>query len=77
MLKADHLIYKKRLFLKQDFSKQDLAAELGTNRTTLGKALSTCRRCRWDEYINSFRLRFFMEEICTKDTRGHSIVELA
>ena len=38
MIKSDYLIYKKKLFLKLDFSKQDLASELGTNRTYLGEA---------------------------------------
>lgn len=77
MVRADGLIYKKRLFLNRDFSKRDLAAELGTNRTTLSEALSTCRRCKWNDYINSFRLRFFMEEVCLKDTRHIRIDDLA
>lgn len=77
MLKADYLIYKKRLFLKHDFSKNDLARELGTNRTYLGEAMLTCRRGKWNEYINSFRLRYFMEEVCLKDTRRVRIVDLA
>ena len=77
MLKADYLIYKKKLFLKPNFTKQDLAEALGTNRTYLGEALSTCRRCKWEEYINSFRLRFFMEEVCLTDTQHIRIDELA
>jgi len=75
--RADTLIYKDRLFLNQNFTKNDLAAELGTNRTYLGEALSTCKRCRWNEYINSFRLRFFMEEVCLNDDRHIHINELA
>lgn len=77
MIKSDYLIYKKKLFLKLDFSKQDLASELGTNRTYLGEAMSVCGRCKWDEYINSFRLRYFMEEMCMKDTRGVRLADLA
>ena len=77
MLKADYLIYKKKLFLRPNFTKQDLAEALGTNRTYLGEALSTCRRCKWEEYINSFRLRFFMEEVCLTDTQHIRIDELA
>ena len=77
MLKADELIYKKKLFLKRDFSKEDLATLLGTNRTYLGAAMTACRRCKWYEYMNSFRLRYFMEEVCVGDTRHITMAELA
>ena len=77
MLKSDNLIYKKKLFLRHDFSRSDLAAELGTNRTYLTEAMKTCRRCKWHEYINSFRLRYFMEEVCMSDTRHARIDDIA
>lgn len=77
MARADEVIYKKKLFLNHHFSKEDLATQLGTNRTSLGAAMAYCRRGKWSDYINSFRLRCFMEEVSLRDTGGIKISELA
>ena len=69
MAQADEIICRKKLYLDRNFTKEDLAVQLGTNRTYLGAAMSFCRRGKWCDYINSFRLKCFMEEVCLKDTR--------
>ncbi|MBR5736606.1 MAG: AraC family transcriptional regulator [Bacteroidales bacterium] len=71
------MIYEKRLFQKQHFCKDDLAIELGSNRTYIGEALSTCRNCRWNEYVNSFRLRFFLETARLKENRHVTVEDMA
>jgi transcriptional regulator GlxA family with amidase domain len=77
MVDADRIIYEKKLFLNHDFSKRDLALELGTNRTYITQALSTCRKCRWQEYIGSFRIRYFLEIACLEENRSLKVEELA
>lgn len=77
MAQADEIICRKKLYLDRNFTKEDLAVQLGTNRTYLGAAMSFCRRGKWCDYINSFRLKCFMEEVCLKDTRHVRVSELA
>lgn len=77
MSRADRIVKEKRLFLKKGFSRDDLAAELGTNRTYLGEAMSTCRNCRWHEYINSFRMDYFLKTAGLAENRRVSIEDLA
>jgi transcriptional regulator GlxA family with amidase domain len=59
--RADEIVSEKKLFLKPDFSKRDLAIELRTNRTYITEALATCRQCRWREYVASFRVKHFLK----------------
>ena len=61
MAQADEIICRKKLYLDRNFTKEDLAVQLGT----------------WCDYINSFRLKCFMEEVCLKDTRHVRVSELA
>ena len=75
--RADAVIYEKKLFLKPDFSRRDLAVELSTNRTYIAEALANCRHCNWREYVSSFRLRYFTELACLPQNRHVKIEDLA
>lgn len=77
MARSDKIIYEKKLFLSPDFSKRDLAIELSTNRTYLTEAISTCRQCDWNGYVNSFRVRHFMEMAVLWENRHMRVEEMA
>lgn len=74
---ADEVVREKQLFLKQDFSKRDLAIELGTNRTYITEALSICRHCRWREYVASFRVKHFLRIAPLAENRRLRLEEMA
>jgi len=77
MVHSDKTIYEKKLFLNPDFSKRDLAIELSTNRTYITEAISTCRQCNWNGYVNSFRVRYFVEMVATWKKRHLKVEEMA
>jgi YesN/AraC family two-component response regulator len=77
MARSDAIVCEKKLFLKRDFSKRDLAIELSTNRTYLTEAISTCRNCRWREYVASFRVKYFLEIASMEENRHIRLDELA
>ena len=77
MARADEIIYRDKLFVRRSFTRTDLARELGTNRTYVGEALSACRNCSWRDYINSFRVRYFLETAYLEENRHRTITELA
>ena len=75
--RADKLIYSKKLFANPHFSKNDLAVELGTNRTYIGEALLIYKHSDWRGYINSFRLRYYLEIARRDENRHVKICDLA
>ena len=75
--RADKLIYSKKLFLKRDFSKNDLAIELSTNRTYIREALLAYKHCDWRSYINSFRVRYYLEIARLEENKHITVAELA
>ncbi len=71
-------VYGKRLFLNKTLSAEMLAAEVGTNRAYLSRALAS--RGGFNSYINSFRVRYaacLVSDIRTCRLKISEIAELS
>ena len=57
-LQFDHQMHSKRLFLQHDIRLDQIAQELGTNRTYLLQALNDYRQMTFKEYVNRLRIEY-------------------
>lgn len=56
--KLDHLVHNEKLFLEHDLRLEQVATQLGTNRTYLLNALNNCLHMTFKEYINRLRIAY-------------------
>lgn len=59
--RIDSIVTEKELYLKADLTINDIAYELGTNRTYISNCLSKQKGMKFYDYVNSFRVRKAVE----------------
>ena len=59
--RIDSVIAEKELYLKADLTINDIAYELGTNRTYISNCLNKEKNVKFYEYVNEFRVRKAVE----------------
>ena len=65
-IKLEDIMNERQIFLQQDILLNDVAKLLGTNRTYLLRALSSCAHMTFKEYINRKRIAY-AEQLIAKD----------
>lgn len=64
--RLEALMRERRLFLQPDLNREQVAAELGTNKLYLANAISEHAGLTFTEYINRWRLEY-ARELLAKD----------
>lgn len=73
---AENAMLNKKLYLRCNLSVDILAAEAGTNRTYIKRALKS-REITLSNYVNSFRMKVAMDLICADRNRLLPLGEIA
>lgn len=64
--KSDKLLLEEKFFLNNNLTLNDLAREVGTNRTYLSKSIKAAKEQSFSEYINSSRVEYSKQLIKEK-----------
>ena len=75
----DALMRKKRLFLRKQLSRDDMAREVLTNRTYITRALKG-RGLNFSQFVNAYRAQYAIELMLSdryKDTPPEDIAEMS
>lgn len=74
--KMDGVMCSKRLYLNRRLSLRILAREVGTNRTYIWQELHY-HRTSFRDYVNSYRLRYFIERAYLDEYRHMHVDDIA
>lgn len=56
--RLDNLMREKELFLRSDLKVEDIASELGTNRTYASRLINNCAGVKFNEFVNRYRIKY-------------------
>lgn len=76
--RLDELAAKTKFYLRKDISLNEVADALATNRTYASRMVNMVKGCKFNDYVNTLRLKKAEELFSTKDYMNtHSIRDLA
>lgn len=69
--RMDHVLKKQKIFTNPDLKIQDLAAEVGTNRTYISSTINTFYNQNFTTFINQYRLVELSETVKSNNAYTH------